>query len=436
MHDTLLTIDDLETATRALAANPKVSITPLGESRLGRPIEMISIGDGAHDALITGVPHPNEPGGAVTIERMIAALLSGGMPTLGYRWHFIKAIDPEGLALNGGWLKGPRTIGRYLSHFFRPALARQPETTFPLDMPDAHFTASTPENQAWQRAFALTRPALHASLHHCDYGGVFFSLSRALPGAIDGLEQALAASRLGVHDLDGDVMTVDRWTAAVSRYPSVPELVAQARAAGEAWAYPWTVGEMSPGFGEAGYGTLTLVPEVPLWDSAALHDETPSGITRAEHERRLDAITAAASDMAARYHDHFEKETALPPNAEECLLALAGSLKMMPSSETGGAGPAGDIVLTRRQFESMHTRQVLFALRTYGLLLSLANIVLAETPGHRIARSAAAEAKQALAREIELVESHSTLTPVPLATFTRLQLDSILACARALSIGR
>ena len=116
---------------------------------------MISLGIGTRNALLVGAPHRIEPAGAATVERMITHLLENPHEGRGYRWHFIKAIDPEGLKLNGGWLKKPRTIGNYLENFFRPALPRQPETTFPLQLPEVQFSASTPENQAWQRAFEL-----------------------------------------------------------------------------------------------------------------------------------------------------------------------------------------------------------------------------------------------------------------------------------------
>jgi hypothetical protein len=364
---------------------------------------------------------------------MIAAFLDGSEDMLGYRWHFIKAIDPEGLALNGGWLKGPRTISNYLENFFRPALDRQPETTFPLDIPDARFDRSTPENQAWQQAFALTRPALHASLHHCDYGGGFFSLSRALPGAFEGLERALADSGFGVHDLDGDVMTHDQWTPAISRYPSVPELVASAKAAGASWAYPWTVGDMSPCFGEARYGTFTLVAEAPLWSSTSLRDNAPSGFTRCEQAGMLDAIAARATDMARRHVAAF-RQLALSPDATECFCALSDGLKMMPSADAGPSRiDAGeDVMLTRHEFELQHTRPVLFALRTCGLLLSMANAVLAVDPDNPFAHAAADEARQAIRHEVAAIEARTALDPVPLRVFTEFQMQSIFACARAL----
>jgi hypothetical protein len=122
MRNELLTLEELEAGTRQLATDPQVRITPVGVSRLGRPIEMISLGEGDREALIVGVPHANEPAGAVTVERLIELLLRSEREQRGYRWHFIKAIDPEGLKLNGGWLKKPRTLPRE----FLPARSRAP----------------------------------------------------------------------------------------------------------------------------------------------------------------------------------------------------------------------------------------------------------------------------------------------------------------------
>ena len=433
MFGEFLTIDELEASTRAAARDARVAITPLGFSRLGRPIEMISIGEGAHDALIVGVPHANEPLGAVTVERMISLLLASERERRDYRWHFIKAIDPEGLKLNGHWLK-TRTVASYLENFFRPALYRQPETTFPLDIPGARFDASTPENEAWQRAFALTRPSLHASLHHCDFGGGFFSLSRALPGALAGLEQALQESRLGIDTLEDDVMVMERWTAAIHRYPSVPELTASAKAAGAAWAYPWTVGEMSPGFGEARYGTFTLIAEVPQWDSASLHDASSSGVSRGEHEARLRKLSSSARDIVVRHIADFP-EADLGPDAKECLWALQEGLKMLPASgpETSPDAVSGQCMLSRRDFDLAHTRQALYVLRSYGLLHRLASLVLGNEADNVAALRAQAVTAAAIRLELAVLAEHTTFTPIPIEVLTSMQMRAIFVCAEALA---
>jgi hypothetical protein len=432
VFDELLTIDELEANTRQLAGDARVGITRLGESRLGRPIDMISIGDGDRDALIVGVPHPNEPAGAVTIERMIALLLTDETQRRGYRWHFIKAIDPEGLKLNQGWLKS-RTLAGYFDDFFRPALHRQGETTFPLDVPEAHFDASVPENHAWRRAFELTRPALHASLHHCDYGGVFYSLSRALPGAIEGLELVASRSGLGVNDMSDGVMDAEQWSPAVKRYPSVPELIVNAKASGAAWAYPWTVGEMSPGYGEAQFGTFTLIAEAPLWDAASLHDHTSSGVTRRQQQSLLRVIAAKAREIAVR-HVELPAPTASIPDAKECLWALERGLQMMPASQAHSAPtPADDQMLSKHEFELLHTEQALFVLRTYGLIVRLANLILVGDPANRNALRARKEAHDALRHELALIESRTVFVPIPLSVVTEFQMQSIFVCADALT---
>lgn len=430
MFDELLTLEELEAGTRRVAADPRVRITPLGVSRLGRPIEMISLGEGDRDALIVGVPHPNEPAGAVTVERLIALLLRSEREWRGYRWHFIKAIDPEGLRLNGGWLKKARSPGNYLEHFFRPALSRQPETTFPLELPDCRFSACTPENEAWQRAFELTRPALHATLHHCDFGGAFYSLSRALPAALCGLEGTAMAAGLTVNEMD-DEMTGDRWIPAVTRYATVLETTTRAKEMGAAWAFPWTLGDMSPGYGEARYGTLTLLAEVPLWHSEALDDFSSSGVSRSEQQRELLAMAAAADELCRRHLCRF-RESDLAPDARECWWALEERLRIMPAQGPATESADDDRMLSRHEFELLHTQHALLILRTYGLLLSLANQVLLACPQDAAAQATRQESLTALHRELTRLEARSRLVPVPIRVMSGLQMAAIFVCADAL----
>ena len=431
MFDELLSIEELEAGTRRIASDPRVRITPLGVSRLGRPIEMISIGESDRQALVVGVPHANEPAGAVTVERLIALMLHSERERRGYGWHFIKAIDPEGLRLNSGWLKKPRTLSNYLENFFRPALSRQPETTFPLEMGEYRFSASTPENEAWQRAFELTRPALHATLHHCDFGGAYFMLSRALPAALNGLEGSVKAAGLTVNEIDiDDEMTGDRWTPAVSRYATVLETTTKAKEVGAAWAFPWTYGDMSPGYGEARYGALSLLAEVPLWHSEALDDFSSSGVSCSEQKGGLRAMADGARELARCHLSRF-RESDLTPDALECWWALEESLRLTPT-QAPTTESEGDRILSRHELDLMYTQNALLVLRTYGLLLSLANQVLLAHPQNAAARATRQESLTALQREITRLEARSRLVPVPIRVMSGLQMAAIFACADAL----
>ena len=80
----------------------------IGTSTDGRPIEMLTIGQGSRIALLFGVPHPNEPIGTLSLEFLSRLLCERRdiREQLDTTFLIVKVIDPDGLALNAGWLKG------------------------------------------------------------------------------------------------------------------------------------------------------------------------------------------------------------------------------------------------------------------------------------------------------------------------------------------
>ena len=70
------TVEEMEACPRKLAADG-IDVRTLGKSRSGRPIDLVSIGDGPLSALIVDAPHPNEPAGCATTELLIERLLAG-----------------------------------------------------------------------------------------------------------------------------------------------------------------------------------------------------------------------------------------------------------------------------------------------------------------------------------------------------------------------
>jgi hypothetical protein len=83
----------------------------------------------------------------------------------------------------------------------------------------------------------------------------------------------------------------------------------------------------------------------------------------------------------------------------------------------------------------MHTQHALFALRTYGLLLSLANQVLLARPQDAAARATRQESLTALHRQLTRLETRSSLAPVPIRVMSGLQMAAIFVCADALRAG-
>ncbi len=148
----------------------------------------------------------------------------------------------------------------------------------------------------------------------------------------------------------------------------------------------------------------------------------------------LEQIGKSANDLAVRHVERLAT-CAQNPDALECLWSIQGSLTMMHSSDAGEDVEPADAgaILTHRAFETLHTQQVLFVLRTYGLLIRLADLILIEHPDNAPAISARSEAKQALRAEIAAIEARTHLVPVSLDVVTGFQMRSIFICADALA---
>jgi len=165
-----------------------------------------------------------------------------------------------------------------------------------------------------------------------------------------------------------------------------------------------------------------------------LHDPAASGVTRREQQALLRRIASTARDVAVRHVDKLARE-ASTPDAKECLWALERGLQMMPSSQPPPveAIPSDDVMLSTHEFELVHTEQALFVLRTYGLIIRLANLILDGDPTNSPALHARGEAQDALRQELSVIETRTQFVPNPLSVVTDFQMQSIFVCADALS---
>lgn len=268
------TVDEMAARTRALEAerDPLVEIRRVGISRDGEPIDLISIGSGPRDALVVGTPHPNEPIGCLTIEFLIDELRRNASlrESLGYRWHFIKTIEPDGLRFNEGWLKRPLEPLAYFEHFFRPAAQEQAEYCFPMTVEGYSFNESTPENLAWQEAIRLTRPRLHYSTHNCEHGGAFYVISEAQPELAAELGRLTSAFDIPL-DTVGESPDAPDEAYAPGVFPGF-DIESLARSSPS----DWNAGQSSFEHCQP-LGTFGLIAEAPYWMEApdAWIDELP-----------------------------------------------------------------------------------------------------------------------------------------------------------------
>ena len=286
-----MTLTDIAAFTQELTtrAGDKVVRTKLGESGLGRTIDLLSIGEGRKSVLLVGTPHANEPLGCVTIARLLERFASDHdfLVKTGARWNFVFSIDPDGLAMNEAWLKGRRSYDDYIAGFFRPAFRRQPEFSFPYGSSRQNPGIATAENRCWQTALALTKPHLQCSLHNSEAGGVYHVVSHGLAPMSERLSELPSYLGLPVNSV-GDLAGGQSasLTPGVFKHEPAMNQSIDLVSGSEAYTSTWDAGWSSADYAGRHYGTHSLICEVPMWE-----DLRPG---RGQTERRSDAELARA----------------------------------------------------------------------------------------------------------------------------------------------
>jgi len=276
--DRYATVDELAVAARQLAAThpDRTRLRHIGTSRLGEALECLTIRGGPRAAVVFALPHPNEPVGGLTAIHLATTLCQDEQlqPALGFTWHIVPCIDPDGTRLNEGWFAGPLTRGHYARNFYRPAYDEQVEWTFPVSYKRRRFDRALPETQALMRLIDETAPALLVSLHNSETGGVYYYLSQPQPelyGVLHAIPHSLGLP-LDVGEPEAPYIPVLA-PAIYQMMRSQDEYEFVERTGGDpAFA---TAGASSAEYAER-HGTLSLVCEAPQWVDARAHDATPS----------------------------------------------------------------------------------------------------------------------------------------------------------------
>ena len=218
-----MTPEEMDESTFALAKKypDLVRVDQVGESTQHYPIYRLHIGSGHKKALIFGCPHPNEPIGAMMIEHLSRILCEQEelLKELDTTFHFIKCVDPDGLHLNEGWLKGPFSYENYASHFYRPASLKQVEWTFPFHYKNYHFEEPLSETQAIMRVIDEVKPDMMYSLHNSSFGGVYWYVTKNDAGVVNHLADAAARVDLPLNLGEPEMPFCETYKPAVYQLP-------------------------------------------------------------------------------------------------------------------------------------------------------------------------------------------------------------------------
>lgn len=405
-----------------------VRVRDLGHSRQGRPIPLISVGDGPNSALVVGAPHPNEPTGCLAILRMLEQLDASpdAAPDPDWQWHFIPAIDIDGLSLNEAWFSDAPDLDAYLAHFYRPPFRLQPEYAFPLTLPDYTFRAETPESACWRSALEMIQPRLQCSLHGTDTGGAFFILSAEAPGLASQLVSLPTEYGISLNEAGEPFAEMTAFQPGVFSFPSVAGIAARGTRPEAANQTGWNAGDSSASFAGEHFGTFSMTCEVPLWRDAREGDIAPSGRTLGDvvDERiaqlREDAAIVTASLPSLRPRVESFEAAALLEALEDSLSGTVGFTSALEQSR-----PRGSDDHELRRTDLVWAEAGTPGFRSPAMLARLANVVGAE-PIEGAARAL-------LDRRLSLHRRSTRLAPIPLTAAADLQIAAIHTAARFLA---
>jgi hypothetical protein len=266
-------VPELVSSARTLAARHRGlgRLRQIGVSRAGRPLQLLSVGQGPRAVLVVAGAHANEPTGGSTLLHLAERALDERKLRTETAWHFLLCADPDGAELHR--TPAPRTLLDYHRRFFRPAPPEQPEWSSSVLPPDR----LPPETRALTAVIDELRPYLQVSLHGTELGGSWVQLTKDIPGLAEPFAKSAAqlnipveagasdaagwpASGPGVHVMPGP--------DADAVFPSLPD---------DARLSTWHHAHR--------YGGLTAIVEVPMWASDLVEDAAPHPSPAAELRR-------------------------------------------------------------------------------------------------------------------------------------------------------
>jgi len=281
------TVAELSASSRDLARRfPRiVTLKTIGTSTEGRPIEMLTIGDGKRKALLIGTPHPNEPIGMLTLEFLSRRLCEDEdlRADLEYTFLIIKCADPDGAVLNEGWFKQPFSPLGYALDYYRPPHREQVEWSFPIHYKTLHFASPSPETRAVMEVIDHERPTFLYSLHNAGFCGVYFYVMRPLPGLFPRLRRVVYSQGLPIHRGEPEVPYARRFEEGIYALFGVQdEYEYLARNLPEDPAPHIEAGTSSDDYLRSVTGGYAFVCETPYYFDPVLEDDSPAGLTRRE----------------------------------------------------------------------------------------------------------------------------------------------------------
>ena len=435
--DRFLTVDELNADFERIAeSHPEIAtIERVGSSQLGEPIHMLSMGSGSRNILLFACPHPNEPIGAMMLHHFAHMLTHDAevRDGLGFRWHLISCVDPDGTRLNEGWFNGPFTVTNYARNFYRPAGHKQVEWTFPNFYKNNYFDRSLPESQMLMRVIDRLQPALMGSLHNAGFGGVYYYLSRDVPAIYPALYDLPEWEELPLRLGEPEMPYAVEFSPAIFKMATTADNYDYMEANGADMS-DYSHGGSSAEYAEQ-YDTLTLVVEMAYYDDPRVNDQT---ITET---KRRDAILAGldlSNEGSAVVGEHFNAVKGELRTNSSFQTAVGWFLEALASSKEAErhwaeTDPSTDRPATVAELFSSDQETRFYRLLTLGMLVRMLEGEVAIGNGTPTIRTHLKQARETFNAWAAELENDLEMRVVPIRKLVSVQLGAVLAAAEHLA---
>jgi hypothetical protein len=421
------TLEEYEQEIERLAASPHVARREIGRSRDGRPISCLEVGDGPLHAVLVGAPHPEELAGTLLLTHLVPLLAESELASqLGFRFSIVPVADPDGMALNGAWVREPHDLEGFLTRAYRPALSEQFEWTFPIEYKRFAFTRPLPEGRAVMQVVDAGPVDLFMGLHNEHVAGAYVYLSHDDEALRERVAATLAETELPAHRAEPETV------------PSVHELGPGAFAAfalPDEYEYhdlhgadPAAVldhGTAADHYAETVWDCFTLVAEVPYFTTVKAADVSPGGLSRREARLRgVDLEDGYRQWLWERYLTVAEALTGTTPwqrSVHDYLATARDTLRA--ERRQVEQGPEFEAEATVAQvLDSIHLRE----LRTLAHLGRFAMMLAAEPASDERLDEAGAEALARIHARVPQLAAAAAVRPVPLRRLVQAQFAVLL----------
>jgi len=435
-YQAFLTVDELKASTYQLANRypNTVEVLPIGHSRQGDSIEAIRIGNGPRQALFFAMPHPDEPIGSMMLEYLSLRLAEDDAlrESLGYTWHLVKCIDPDGTRLNEGWFKGPFSIENLARHYYRPPAYQQVAWTFPIDYKTLHFHDPMPETQALMALIDQVRPDFMYSLHNSGFGGVYFYIWEEAPPLYEPFHKLVESQGLPLHLGESERPYEIEYASAIYKDSSIAaEYDYLEQQTGTDPAEIITGGTLSFEYARAFCDPFTLICEMPYFYHPAISDTSASDMVRRNVILQAMAETKEEVSFLKGLHDAVKSELTLSsPFRDAIEETLRTTLAELAAEENWARTDprTAEMATVAEKFDSLVIRRSdrLFGLGMFVRMLDAQVAATGESPPLSSARGAAKAAFEARSADLE---AELDYTLVPIQKLVRVQLGSALLAA-------